>query len=64
MSQWRCPICGTSISVRIYRKPLVGKVTVPPDEKMTLVAYRCQNNHICLANNRETGKKSPRKVAA
>lgn len=64
MNSWTCPICGTPIAVRIYRKPLLGKVTVPPDAQMTVVAYRCQNDHICLANERESGDKSPRELAA
>jgi hypothetical protein len=64
MSQWRCPICGTSIAVRVYRKPLLGKVTVPPDDEMTVVAYRCQNDHICLAQAKEAGEKRPHDLAA
>jgi hypothetical protein len=64
MSQWACPICGTLIAVRIYRKPLMGRVTVPPHKRMTQVAYRCQNGHICLANERKPGENLPHKLAA
>jgi len=50
MSQWRCPICGTPASARVYRKPLQGKITLPPDEDMTVVTYCCQNGHVCFAS--------------
>ena len=64
MSEWKCPICGTPIAVRIYRKPRLGKVTVPPGHEMTVVAYRCQNDHICLANEPAAGEKWPNELAA
>ena len=64
MSQWTCPICGTPIAVRIYRKPLLGKITVPPDDAMTVVAYRCQNDHLCLANENAADDRWPDQKAA
>lgn len=55
MSEFICPICGSSILARIYSKSLLGKVTVPPSKDMTVVAYRCQNGHICLAGDQAMG---------
>lgn len=53
---WTCPVCGTSILARTYRKPLQGKVTLPPRNGMTVVGYRCQKGHICLASEEPVGK--------
>jgi len=55
MSESTCPICGTSVLAWVYSKSLQGKVTLPPDEDMTVVAYRCQNGHIYAANEQAPG---------
>ncbi len=59
MNNWSCPVCGSVIAVRIYRKSLLGKTTVPANKGMTVVGYRCQNGHICVTEppNDTTAKK-------
>jgi hypothetical protein len=48
---WICPVCGASFLARIYRKSLQGKVTLPPQDDMRVLAYRCQNGHIWIAGD-------------
>lgn len=64
MRECSCPICGTPILATIYRKSLLGKVTVPPDKDMTVVAYRCQNGHICPAREQPTEQDWRKREAA
>ena len=50
-AEWtKCPVCGTSILARIYRRSLQGKVTLPPHDDMKVLAYRCGKGHICMAS--------------
>lgn len=48
--QNKCPVCGTSILIRIYRKSLLGKISIPPQASMKALAYRCKNGHLWLAS--------------
>ena len=62
--EWMCPVCGGAIETRIYRSSLFGKVSLPPNNNMTVLAYRCENGHICLASDKSEDEDIRVKLAA
>jgi hypothetical protein len=62
--KWSCPVCGSSITARVYSRSLHGTITVPAQSDMRVLAYRCQNGHISLASDKAVGEPSRAEVAA
>jgi hypothetical protein len=50
-TEWACQVCGTSILARIYRCSVQGRITLPPHDDMKVLAYRCENGHVCMASD-------------
>ena len=45
---WPCPVCGNSRIQPVLRKSLATNPN--PLDDVTVLAYRCENGHLCLAN--------------